>query len=88
VGQSECVRASIFTLWATTVPCIFRRVLKRSLAIFEKAPGPDHLDVAKSLEYYAALLRKTNREAEAEAEKLEARARTIRAEEDSKTAPK
>lgn len=41
----------------------------------EKAPGPDHPDVAQSLENYAALLQKTNREAQAE--KLEARPRAI-----------
>ena len=52
-------------------------LLKRSLAISEKALGPDHPDVATSLENYAAQLRKMHRDAEAE--KLEARAREIRA---------
>ncbi len=47
------------------------------MAIVEKALGPDHPDVAQSLENYAALLRKTGRSAEAE--KLEARAEAIRA---------
>ncbi len=34
---------------------------KRSLAIREKALGPEHPDVAASLENYAALLRVTQR---------------------------
>ena len=37
---------------------------KRSLAIDEKALGPDHPNVAISLENYAVLLRATKREAE------------------------
>ncbi len=39
--------------------------------------GPEHPHVAQSLENYAALLRKTGRSAEAS--KLEARAKAIRA---------
>ncbi len=50
---------------------------QRSLAIREKALGPEHPDVAQSLENYAALLRNT--ELNDEAEKLEARAKAIRA---------
>ncbi len=50
---------------------------QRSLAIWEKALGPEHPDVATSLENYAALLRETARANEAE--KLEARAEAIRA---------
>ncbi len=50
---------------------------KRSLAIDEKALGPEHPAVATSLENYAALLRKTGRGAEAE--NKEARAKAIRA---------
>ncbi|MCH7540299.1 MAG: tetratricopeptide repeat protein, partial [Proteobacteria bacterium] len=50
---------------------------KRSLAIWEKALGPDHPDVATSLENYAALLRKTGRGTEAT--EMEARAKAIRA---------
>ena len=50
---------------------------QRALAIREKALGPEHPDVALSLENYAELLRKTDRNAEAE--KLEERARAIRA---------
>ena len=42
-------------------------LLKRALAIWEKALGPEHPNVATSLENYAALLRETNREGEAEA---------------------
>ncbi len=38
---------------------------KRSLSIREKALGPEHPNVAQSLENYAALLRKTGRDAEA-----------------------
>ena len=52
-------------------------LIKRALAILEKALGPDHPRVATSLENYAALLRKTGRTTEAA--KLEARARAIRA---------
>ena len=50
---------------------------QRSLAIWEKALEPDHPDVATSLQNYAALLRKTGRTAEAD--RLEARAKAIRA---------
>ena len=50
---------------------------RRALSIWEKALGPEHPDVATVLENYALLLRKTNREAQAE--ELEARARAIRA---------
>ncbi len=38
---------------------------QRSLAIREKALGPDHPHVATSLESYADLLRKTGRKADA-----------------------
>ncbi len=50
---------------------------KRVLAIREKALGPEHPDVAQSLENYSALLRKTGRSDEAAI--LEARAKAIRA---------
>ena len=50
---------------------------KRSLAIREKALGPEHPDVATSLENYAALLRQTAHADEAE--RMEARAKAIRA---------
>ena len=50
---------------------------KRSLTIRENALGLEHPNVALSLENYAALLRKTNREAEAA--RIEARAKAIRA---------
>ena len=50
---------------------------KRSLAIYEKALGPEHPDVAMSLENYTRLLRKMDRDAEAG--KMEARAQAIRA---------
>jgi hypothetical protein len=43
----------------------------------EKALGPEHPDVAKSLWNYAALLRQTARADEAE--RMEARAKAIRA---------
>ncbi len=49
----------------------------RSLAIWEMALGPEHPDVATSLENYAALLRQTKRADEAE--RMEARAKAIRA---------
>ncbi len=52
-------------------------LIERSLAIREKVLGPEHPDVAQSLENYAALLRKTNREAESA--RMEARAKAIRA---------
>ncbi len=50
---------------------------KRALAIVEKALGPEHPHVATSLENYSALLRQTARADEAE--RMEARAITIRA---------
>ncbi len=50
---------------------------KRALAIYEKALGPEHPHVAQSLENYAALLRQTARADEAE--RMEARAKAIRA---------
>ncbi len=50
---------------------------QRSLAIYEKARGPDHPDVATVLENYADLLSKTGRADEAA--KMEARAQAIRA---------
>ncbi|MBI5764633.1 MAG: tetratricopeptide repeat protein [Planctomycetes bacterium] len=49
---------------------------KRSLAISEKALGPDHPTVASSLENYAGLLERTKRQAEAD--KLKERAAKIR----------
>ena len=42
-------------------------LLKRSLAIKERALGPNHPDVAASLENMATLYRKTGRNKEAEA---------------------
>ena len=48
-----------------------------ALAIREKTLGPEHPEVAQSLENYSALLRKTGRGEKAE--KLEARAKAIRA---------
>ena len=50
---------------------------QRSLTIVEKALGPEHPDVATTLDNYAALLRKTDRNAEAD--ELEERTRAIRA---------
>ncbi len=50
---------------------------QQSLTIYEKALGPEHPDVAKSLENYAALLRETGRADEAA--EMEARAKAIRA---------
>ncbi len=50
---------------------------QRALKIREKVFGPDHPDVADSLENYAGLLRETGRPAEAA--KLETRAAEIRA---------
>ncbi len=52
-------------------------LFQRALAIDEKALGPEHPDVAQSLENYAALLRQTARADEAE--RMEARAKAIRA---------
>ena len=52
-------------------------VYRRSLAIYEKALGPEHPELATSLENYAALLRQTGRADEAE--RMEARAKAIRA---------
>ncbi len=50
---------------------------KRALAITEKTLGPEHPHVSMALENYAALLRKTGRDAEAK--RLEARAKAMRA---------
>jgi tetratricopeptide (TPR) repeat protein len=52
-------------------------LFQRSLAIREQALGPEHPDVATSLENYAALLRETGRADEAA--EMEARAKAIRA---------
>jgi tetratricopeptide repeat protein len=52
-------------------------LFNRSLAIREKTLGPNHPDVAASLESYAILLRKTNRASEATG--MEERARVIKA---------
>ena len=50
---------------------------QRLLALLEEALGPDHSDVAETLEEYAGLLRATGREAHAA--EIEARARAIHA---------
>ncbi len=50
---------------------------RRSLAIMENALGPEHPNVATSLENYAALLREIGRADEAA--EMEARAKAIRA---------
>ena len=42
------------------------RLYQRALAIWEKALGPEHPDVATCLENYAALLKKMGRETEAD----------------------
>jgi Tetratricopeptide repeat len=52
-------------------------LFKRSLVIREKTLGPDHPDVATTLEGLVLLYRLTNRTAEADA--LDKRAREIRA---------
>ena len=52
-------------------------VAKNALQVAEQAVGPDHPDVATSLENMAALYRKTGRKGEAEA--FEKRAAAIRA---------
>ena len=52
-------------------------LFQRPLVILEKALGPEHPNVGTSLENYAALLRETGRTAEED--KMEARAKAIRA---------
>ena len=56
---------------------------KRALTIMERALGPEHPYVAQALENYAVLLRETGRSSgglrDAEAAKMEARAKAIRA---------
>jgi tetratricopeptide (TPR) repeat protein len=52
-------------------------LLKRALEIRERTLGPEHADVAATLEDYAMLLRETGRAAEAEV--YAARAKAIRA---------
>ena len=49
---------------------------KQALAIYEQTPAADPTGFAKALDEYATVLRRTNRDAEAE--KLEARAKTVR----------
>lgn len=49
---------------------------KQALEIFEKSLGPDHLNVAETLENYALLLRKNGRDKEAGG--LDPRAKAIR----------
>ena len=56
--------------------CEAEPLYKRYLAIFEKALVPDHPSVATSLEYYALLLRKTQRNAAAV--EMEAHAKALR----------
>ncbi len=55
----------------------FRPLYKRSLAIYEKALGPEHPHEAKLLEYYADVLRETGRDDQAA--RMEVRAKAIRA---------
>ncbi len=50
---------------------------QRALAIWQKALGPEHPQVAMVLENYTVLLYRLHRDAEAE--KMEARAKAIRA---------
>ena len=50
---------------------------ERGLEILENALGPTHPDVAGNLDHYAALMRATGRDEEAE--RLGARAQAIRA---------
>jgi tetratricopeptide (TPR) repeat protein len=52
-------------------------VAQKALQVAEQNVGPDHPDVARSLENLAALYRATKRDTEAEG--LEARAKKIRA---------
>ncbi len=60
--------------------------LEHLLPLLEMDLGPEHLNVAKVLENYIALLRKMNRDAEAE--ELEARAKAIRANHAEENPPK
>ena len=53
------------------------QLLKRSLLIRKQALGPEHPDVAMSLENYASQLRETGRDAKAT--RLETRAQAIHA---------
>ncbi len=59
---------------------------QRALAIREKALGAEHPNIAPGLENYAALLRDMGRDAEAE--KMEARAKGIRAKHAQEKSPK
>jgi tetratricopeptide (TPR) repeat protein len=58
---------------------------QRALAIWEKALGPDHPDVATALENYAVLLRKMG--GVAKAGRMESRAAAIRAKPRSGSSP-
>ena len=73
---TNCIRTGLWMLpdlWTAEAEPLY----KRALAVREKALGPDHPDVANSLENYAALLRETGRGAEAN--KMEARAEAMQA---------
>jgi tetratricopeptide (TPR) repeat protein len=76
VAQSLNNLAELYS-WAQARYAEAEPLYKRSLAIYEKALGSEHLGVANGLENYAALLRATNRRAEAK--ELETRAKAIRA---------
>ncbi len=72
VWREALLRLFVIRAYAEAEP-----LYQRSLAIWENALGPEHPDVATSLENYAALLRETEREDKAE--EMEARAKAIRA---------
>ena len=80
-GQSRSEVLSVYTeVFGAIAMAEYARaepLFKRSLAISEKALGPDHPYVATSLENLAKLYRSTNRDAEARP--LEERAARIRA---------
>jgi hypothetical protein len=79
VKRAEREQALALELWKKAEP-----LYKRALTIREKALGPEHLDVATTLEGYGALLRNLNRGAEAE--RMEARAKASREKAEKKTA--
>jgi hypothetical protein len=63
-------------LFAQGRPAEAEPLYRRSIAIQEKVLGSQHPDLARSLDNYAALLRKQGRDAEARG--FETRARDIR----------
>ena len=77
VEEADSLNRSVMSLHGAGRYAEAIEVAERVLALLRRVLGEDHPDVALSLENYAGLLRKTGRSVEAE--RLEARAKAIRA---------